>query len=112
MLNISVFILNHHQDNVDMYLLNNTKIKSGILIGFHPRALRICSHKFLNEFDYTENSFPQLQNHKSFPNVFDNFSNNNLLHEHNILLSNSTTNMIEKKFGIKQLQTLQKEFRK
>ena len=36
------------------------------MIGFYLRALRICSSKYLNEFNHIENSFLNLQYPKSF----------------------------------------------
>ena len=59
--------LNNKNDYIHFYSNHSDKTKSGILIGFFLRALRICSPKFLNkEFEDIHNSFSKLQYTKSF----------------------------------------------
>lgn len=54
-------------DMIHYYSHHDSNIKSGILIGLHLRALRICSPKFLpDEFKYIETCFTQLKYPKAF----------------------------------------------
>ena len=54
-------------DHIHFSSQHITKIKNVIIVGFYLRAQRNCSPRFLNdELDYIENSFTQLQYHKSF----------------------------------------------
>ena len=49
-------------DYIHFYSHHNNKIKSGIIIGFFLRALRICNKKYLEEeFNIIEKSFLKLQ---------------------------------------------------
>ena len=103
----------HHKstnknDYIHFYSHHNSKIKSGLTIDFHLRALKIYTYKFLqNEFHYLEKSVAQFQYLKSFiqrakiktPKILKIiFSNNNSLYSFIILLNNSTTNIIKTKF--------------
>lgn len=51
---------------INFYSHHKNKIKSGIVIGFYLRALRICSPHYLHEEKYIENTFNLLQ----YPNYF------------------------------------------
>ena len=54
-------------DHIHFYSHHNNNTKSGIIIGFFLRTLRICSSKYLNDgFIHIENSFLNLQYPKSF----------------------------------------------
>ena len=54
-------------DYIDFYSHRTNKIKTGIIIGFYLRALRICSPQYLNEeFEYFEHSFKSLKYPKCF----------------------------------------------
>ena len=54
-------------DHIHFYSHHNNNTKSGVIIGFYLRALRICSLKYLNdEFNHSENSFLNLLYPKSF----------------------------------------------
>ena len=56
-------------DHIHFYSHHNNNTKSGIIIGFYLRALRIWSSKYLNdEFIHIENSFLNPQYPKSFIN--------------------------------------------
>ena len=110
-------------DRIHFYSHHNTKIKSGILIGFFLRALRICTPKFLDEeFEHISRSFTSLQypiafiqrakskalkihKRKYLPNISSNISSeNNSLNRHIVLLHNNSTYLIERnlnQLGIK-----------
>ena len=56
-------------DYIHFYSHQNNKIKSGIIIGFFLRALRICYKKYLEEeFNIIEKSFLKLQYPLNFIN--------------------------------------------
>ena len=59
--------INNKNGCIYIYSNYSNKTKSGILIGFFMRTLRICSSKFLNkEFGHIHNSFSKLQYPESF----------------------------------------------
>ena len=52
---------------IHFYSHYNNKIKTGFIIGFYLRALRICSPQYLNEvFEYSEHSLKSLKYPKFF----------------------------------------------
>ena len=54
-------------DHIYFYSHHHNNTKKGIIVGFYPRALHICSLKYLNdEFNHIENSFLNLLYPKSF----------------------------------------------
>ena len=54
-------------DHIHFYSHHNNNTKTGIIIGFYLRALRICSSKYFNdEFNHIENSFLNLLYPESF----------------------------------------------
>ena len=54
-------------DYIYFYPRHHNKIKTGLIIGFHLRALRICGPLYLNEeFEYIEHSLKSL-NTQRFP---------------------------------------------
>ena len=57
----------YKNDIIHFYSHHTEKIKSGIIIGFYLRALRICSPEYLdNEMKYIEESFTTLRYPKHF----------------------------------------------
>ena len=54
-------------DYIHFYSHHNNKIKTGLIIGFYVRALRICSPEYLDEeFEYIEHSLKRLKYLKIF----------------------------------------------
>jgi len=112
-------------DHIHFYSHHNTKIKSGLVIGFYLRALRICTKKFLDEeFEFIDNSFTQLQypqsfiqrarkkaikihNRKHLPSIqTNNTPTNNYINRYIILPNNSATTIIEKNLNNLGIKTV------
>ena len=108
--------INNKNDYIHFYLNQSNKTKSGILIGFFLRTLRIWSPHFLiKEFKHIHNSFSKLQYPKSFiyhaeskgMNIHKHTSHNmnknkpnsntNPIKRHIISPQNPTTTLIKKK---------------
>lgn len=62
-LNFDVYRKATNKNNlVNFYSNHSDKIKSGIMMGFYLRALRICGHQYLpKEETHIENTFKNLQ---------------------------------------------------
>ena len=57
----------NRNDYIHFYSHCNKRIKTGLIIGFYLRALRIYSPQYLNEeFEYIEHSHKSLKYTKSF----------------------------------------------
>ena len=57
----------HRDDFIHYFSAHDARTKSGTVIGFYPRALRICDAEFLNnELDYIAKAFRNLYYPKNF----------------------------------------------